>query len=217
MGPDGSGKTSVATRVVAQTSGLFRSRELLRESFRVLPALEPLVEFCESRFPQLARKPGAQAGMPEPLPAWQSMLIVSYQALDTIAGALLFRCRPRQSRLVVFDRSFYDYAFVRGHAKLPRLYLKCLTAVVPRPDLAFYLHRDADAIRREKAELSADEIRRQQAVIQHLLRGEACGVTIDAEGGVERTVERVNACIEAHLAGRPRSRRAAQAATEPRS
>jgi hypothetical protein len=203
IGPDGSGKTTVGRRLVERDDLPFARRELVRESLYVLPRLDRLVDWWDRRRPSQppppqpppSRAEERHSAMVRPLAAWKSMAIATYHAADMFFG------RPRLSRprpepwLLVFDRSFYDYSFLRGHGNLPGWYLRILGPLVPAPDLLLYLRRDADAIYRDKPELSLDEIRRQQRAVEELVRSRPFGETLHADAGVEATVSQAAEAI----------------------
>lgn len=200
IGPDGSGKTSVSRRLIERGDLPFARRDLIRESLHVLPRLDRLVTWWEGRQPpqpqSTSSEPdGRHSAMLRPLPAWKSMAIATYHAADMFLGRPRLR-RPRpESWLLVFDRSFYDYSFLRGHGNLPGWYLRTLGALVPEPDLLLYLQRDPAEIYRDKPELSLDEIRRQQQAVEKLVQSHRFGETLRADGGLEATVDRVAEAI----------------------
>lgn len=193
IGPDGSGKTTVSRRLIERGDLPFERRELIRESLHVLPRLDRLVTWWEGRRPPQPLPPepeGRHSAMLRPLPAWKSMAIATYHAADMFFGRPRLR-RPRpEPLLLVFDRSFYDYSFLRGHGNLPGWYLRLLAPLVPEPDLLLYLQRDPAEIYRDKPELSLDEIRRQQQAVERLVRSRPFGETLRADGGIEATVDR---------------------------
>lgn len=200
IGPDGSGKTTVARRLVERDDLPFARRQLVRESLYVLPRLDRLVNWWDRRRPSQpsAPEPAAEvrhSAMVRPLAAWKSMAIATYHAADMFLGRPRLR-RPRaEPWLLVFDRSFYDYSFLRGHGNLPGWYLRLLGPLVPPPDLLLYLERDPDAIYRDKPELSLDEIRRQQRAVEEIVRSRPFGETLRADGGVEATARQAAEAI----------------------
>jgi hypothetical protein len=198
IGPDGCGKTTVSRRIVERADLPFARRELVHESFYVLPRLDRVVALWEHLThaqPPPSAPDGRHMAMLPLLPVWASVLIVTYHAMDMFLGRLrLWRLR-RQSCLLVFDRSFYDYFFLRGHGNLPRWYLRLVSRLVPAPDLMLYLDRDAARIYEDKPELSLEEIRRQQRAVETLVRAKPFAQAIRAGDGIDVTVERVTDSI----------------------
>jgi hypothetical protein len=204
IGPDGSGKTTVSRRLVERDDLPFERRELVRESLYVLPRLDRLVTWWDRHQPPQPPPPepeGRHSAMVRPLSAWKSMAIATYHAADMFLGRPRLRRPHPESCLLVFDRSFYDFSFLRGHGNLQGWYLRLLSPLVPAPDLLLYLERDPDAIYRDKPELSLDEIRRQQRAVERLVRSCPFGETLHADGGVEATVARAAEAIR-RAAGR---------------
>lgn len=192
-GPDGSGKTTVLQRLAEREDLPFTRRELARESVNALPRLDRIVGLWERFRPPAFPAPQEgtrHSAMVRPLPAWKSALIATYHALDMFFGRRRL-LRPRtEPCLLLFDRSFYDFSFLPGHANLPGWYLRRLQAFIPAPDLLLFLDRDAESIYRGKPELVPDEIRRQQVIAAALVRDLPFGETIHADSGLDATVER---------------------------
>ncbi len=119
------------------------------------------------------------------------MCYVAYYALDLFIGRLKLRRMRAQWNLIIFDRSFYDYYFQLGYGKCPRWFLNLLGILVPKPDLAIFLDRDAREIYESKPELTVEEIERQQDAIRKFLSRKQFGCVINARAGVEATSDEV--------------------------
>jgi thymidylate kinase len=203
LGPDGSGKSTIADRVAEELyKQPFKICRRYEYNFRILPELK---QFKRKIAGLLGREvseaavigPGTKgSGMNEDHSALKGMGYVTYYALDYILGRLpLFKLRG-QGALLMFARYFHDYYYQLGYGKVPKWYLRILEALVPRPDLILYLDRDADEIYRGKPELDVDEIRRQQKVIKEVVAERPYAHVIDASEGVEETVRRVKKRVE---------------------
>lgn len=167
LGPDGSGKTTVAERLSQRTELPFARRLVVRWSLNVLPPFEQvfgrLIMWWERRHPT----PPSNVASP-PLPAWQSFVVVAYHAVDMCLSGLALRRRNAED-LFIFDRSYFDFHYLYGHRALPRRVVRWLEALVPQPNLILFLQRDPALIQRDKPELLLAEIRRQQAIIEELV------------------------------------------------
>jgi amino acid adenylation domain-containing protein len=196
VGPDGSGKSTVARGLLDRDDLGFAEQALVRWSFQVLPPLDRVVDWFERHVRHTALPDPAHNGMFDVLPVWQSALIVAYHAVDMgLARFTVLRRARTKAQLFVFDRSFLDYYFLMGHQRLAPWYLTLLSRLVPEPDLLFYVRRSAEAIYRDKPELTLDEIARQQTIIERLVQAHPRGVTLDADAGVARTVDAAAAHI----------------------
>lgn len=197
IGPDGSGKSTVA-RGLLEASGLpFRRRVLVRFSLDVLPPIDRLVTWFERHISRIPEPDARHVGMRLPLPLWRSVLITAYFAVDMWLGRWQLRRARGEQALFVFDRSFFDFYVHMGHRRLPRWYLRALERLVPRPDLILYIRRDAAAIYRDKAELTLEEIARQQGVIDTLMRGYPQARVVDGNHGVDAAVAHALAHLRA--------------------
>jgi hypothetical protein len=200
IGPDGSGKTTISRRLMAREDLVFPHRLLLYESFHILPRLDRVVGWWERWEQRRGRGEAAPSGehsaMLRALPAWKSMVLVAYHAADMALGRVWLLAASRSTpRLLIFDRSFFDFFFLPGHRNLPRRYLRALSALVPLPDLILYLARDAAAIYRDKPELSLEEIQRQQAAVKEWMRGRPYAEVLCADRGTEATLDGAVAAI----------------------
>ena len=119
------------------------------------------------------------------------MLLSLYYALDALMGHLPMRRSRAQWGLAIADRSFFDYYYQLGHARVPMWWLRMLERVVPRPDLLVTIRRDAAEIHAGKPELSVEEIEREQACVERLMDARPHVLTLDGSLGVDACVEQV--------------------------
>lgn len=203
VGPDGCGKTTIADAVVAHFDhrplcGLMRIHShfdgaiTLRDIYkRLMSLVGRKVEF-EPEPP-----PGTKGmGMKPPLSRWRSMFYVLYYGISLAMGRIaLFRWRTF-SGLLLADRYYYDYYYMRGHIKCPKWWKDMVWLMVPKPDLVFILERPAEDIYRQKPELEVEEIKRQQQAIRDCLGHSRRARFIDASKGIKSTIEMVNREIE---------------------
>lgn len=209
LGPDGAGKTTIADRVAeALYQRPFKRCCRFEYNFRLLPELKHFKNGASRLLGREVVRPSAPepgtrgAGMNADHPPWRAMLYITYYALDLLAGRFVLRRLRAQGSLILFARYFHDYHYQRGYGRAPRWYLRLLGRIVPAPDLVLYLHRSAEEIYAGKPELDLDEIKRQQEVIQALIRGRSNAVVVDATGGVDRTVAGVCELIIGRLVQR---------------
>lgn len=202
LGPDGSGKSTVASRVAMRLfHHPFKVTRRFEHRFGLLPELKIIVakiyrQLGRERKASQAAVPGTLgSGMNPDHNTLRAMIYVTYYWLDYVIGHLKIRHIRGQGGLIVFSRYFYDYGYQRGYANLPHIYFKLLQKFIPRPDIVFYLHRDADQIYADKPELDISEIQRQQDVIIDLIAQIPQAQLVDATMGLEATVDHVAKCI----------------------
>ena len=202
LGPDGSGKSTIADLVAERLyQKPFKICRRYEYRFRILPELK---DFKNLLFRILGRKvperavvaPGTRgSGMNRDHPKLIGMMYVGYYTIDFLVGHFLLRLLRSRGSAVLFARYFHDYYYQLGYRNVPRWYLGFLEAWVPKPDLMIYLDRDAREIHEGKPELDEDEIARQQREIRKLVAGRSYGRIIDGRGGIDRTVEDVTDAI----------------------
>jgi hypothetical protein len=159
VGPDGTGKSTLADGLESTTDGLFRGTLRLHLSPGVLPPPGRLLGRTtgDTSRPH-ARPPSAPAG---------SIARIGYLAADTVIGWLptVGWARARAT-LVVLERGWGDLAVdpLRYRLGAGAALVRLGTKVLPHPDLTLLLEAPAQEIHARKPELEAAEIDRQLAV-----------------------------------------------------
>lgn len=181
IGPDGSGKSTVASAMMESLEPLFVLRRYYHAHFEILPELKAIrnriLRVAGRRPPATApRSPSAQDY--EPYSFWRAMTYILYYVLDFLLGHfVMVRARGRGD-LVVFDRYFYDYWIQRSFERVPAGFLRVLMRVIPRPDLVIWLENEPEVIHERKPELRVPEIEWQLARCKRLMKWMRSGVAI---------------------------------------
>ena len=203
VGPDGCGKTTIADAIaeyfdhrplcgIMRIHSNFPNALRLRDIYKaVMRLFGKKVEFAKDP------EPGTKGmGMKPPLGRLRSMLYVLYYGISLAFGRLsLFKWRTF-SGLLIADRYYYDYYYMRGHVKCPKWWKDMVGMIVPKPDMVFALERPAEEIYRQKPELEVEEIKRQQMAIRKYLGNNKRAFFIDASNGIDDAVNKVNTKIE---------------------
>ncbi|EDY21967.1 hypothetical protein CfE428DRAFT_0092 [Chthoniobacter flavus Ellin428] len=156
VGPDGVGKTTVATLLLAETKDFFRGA---RYHHWIPPWQKPLT----STVPASAPKPPLR-DRPAGTGATISSALRLVRNVFRAHLAYCFRILPQllRQRLVIGDRYLFNYHLdpesVRYYG--PSSWVRFALRFVPKPDLVLCLVADPEEIHRRKPELSLDEIRR---------------------------------------------------------
>ena len=207
VGPDGCGKTTIGDGIEAR----FRQRPFLNimrihSNFSSAIRLRDIKAFLarlvgkKIEFKQEAAPGTRGIGMTHPLSPLRSMAYIAYYGIwFALSRVQLWKWRTFSS-IIIADRYYYDYFYMRGHMRSPAWFKRLVGMIVPKPNLIFYLDRPADEIFRQKPELEIEEIRRQQEAIKQFLDGNSCARIVDASKGVETTIASVTADIERWLA-----------------
>lgn len=175
-GPDGVGKSTLASALEGTSDGVFRrfAHFHLGPSVLVRPG-------------RLLRRPPASGDDPHhraPSGVLGSVTRLAYLWLDMAIAWLPRVALPRfRSTLVVIERGWLDLSVDprRYRIDLPPWTVRLAGAFLPRPDLTLVLAAAPAAIRERKAELSRFEIKRQLSAWQALAAADPERfVTIDA-------------------------------------
>ena len=158
LGPDGAGKSTLLEHLGLSLAPCFRHRRVYKFRPDVFGRIEPGIE----------RHPHAR----EPRNAVISWAKVIYYFIDWWLG-LLFVLWPAQRRntLVMFDRDFNDLLvdqrryLVRNSSGL----IRCLSWLLPRPDLTIVLDADPQVVHARKPELPVAVLEQQRQQYQRLV------------------------------------------------
>lgn len=202
VGPDGCGKTTVAEAIVKRFYGRpFQGLLRIHMLFGV-PRLRTLKEVfyrCIGKAlpPQEVDEQGVRhIGMQNPHSMLRAMAYVTYYGFGMIFGRIRLLLWRTQGGLVIADRFFQDYYYMRRYMKCPKWYVRVMEFLAPTPDLIISLERSAEDIYAQKPELDIVEIKREQAIIRQYLGARNNMRIIDAGIGVDTTINKVTAEIE---------------------
>jgi thymidylate kinase len=197
IGPDGSGKSTIADMVVeALNADGFRARHYAMR-FGVLP---PLSAFRLGGSAPAGPRPestGRESGQRYDLsenPPLRALVYVTWYGLDYMLGGILLRTKnllPCGQNVAVFARYFYDYYYQSNNRRLPDRVKRLIEFMVPRPKHIFFLDRDAQEIHDGKPELPVAEIRNQQRIIYDRLAAYPQFHRVDARLGADLTAKRI--------------------------
>jgi len=191
-GADGSGKTTLAQGLAEKTlKKPFKGCRYIHGNIGVLPRFRDIRKALG--IGRTSDQPVAESehlqGMMEPVPAWKSVLLASYYAVDFFLARLLIRRWRGQWLLTVMDRSFYDYYYQLGHRNCPRWILNGLSLLAPKPDLLLCVEGDAEAIHARKPELTVEEIQIEQNILRDLSARLPFAGMLNGCGGVDMMVK----------------------------
>jgi len=155
-GPDGTGKSTLASELREACEGLFRREK----HFHWKPGLIPRPGALLGREALDPTQPHSHASHPKQL----SVGVLVYHWLDFWLGGWI-RIWPQRMRagLVVMERGWWDFAVDPRRYRLqvsPRL-VQFLGKWLPRPDLTLVLEASPEVLLARKAEISATELARQ--------------------------------------------------------
>jgi thymidylate kinase len=196
IGPDGSGKTTIATHVAENLQKNGELIEFFELNYGILPRIRDILAFFLRREVGTKHAPGEQyAGMKgRPNSPLRASVYMLWYGLDYFVGRFKYSAsKPGQS--VIFARFVYDYVYQRAYQRAPRIIYRLMALLAPKPDLVFTIARDPEEIFAGKPELTIEEILRQQDSIITLLAGKPYFHVLDGSAGIEVTVAQALALI----------------------
>lgn len=209
IGPDGSGKTTLVNAVNKDLDGiLFTKTNHFASNFEILPLLSSILQFLkgkgtDKRPRSIDQFQGIHSAMQQkansPL---RSCIYIIWYSLDLILGRFILLQKKSRGELIFFARYFYDYYYQLANKNAPRWLLNFMLYFIPKPDLVFYIDRDAHNIFELKPELSVEEIERQQRIIVELSDKHERFVRIDGNGGIESSKDQIVDALANFLASR---------------
>jgi thymidylate kinase len=159
VGPDGTGKSTLARSMPELLEGTFRRWQ----TFHWRPGLLP-------RPGRLIGREGSDPQSPQarsPYGPILSSALLGYYWMDSLLGVWL-RIWPFRTRtgMVIAERGWWDTAVDPRRYRLssPPWMVRALGSFLLRPDLVLLLHASADAILERKSEIPREELERQLSV-----------------------------------------------------
>ena len=201
VGPDGAGKSILASGLPDACRGLFRKDA----HFHWRPGLLP-------RPGALAHTTDADTTVPHGRPPHRramSLGLVGYHWLDFFLGGWTkYQGLKVRSSLVVVERGWADIAVDprRYRVHVPRSLLQGMGKVLPRPDLVLVLEGRPEVIAARKRELAPAEVARQSREWRSFLAQERNAVFLDADRTPEAVVQEARDSIVRLLERRAASR-----------
>ncbi|MCS7089639.1 MAG: hypothetical protein RMN51_02030 [Verrucomicrobiota bacterium] len=196
LGPDGSGKTTVARQLIQAMRPTFQPAKSRLGHWK--PALLQLPH-------RKRRPPATNPHQGQPRGRFLSVALYLIHWLEYMAGFWLV-VQPVRFRngMMVMDRYYYDFQVDPRRYRLappPRWIVKLYDSL-PRPNLIFVLEAPLPVLRQRKTEVSEEETLRQQAGYRSLANRLPGAYLIDSARPLPQVVEILTSQILACLAER---------------
>jgi hypothetical protein len=196
VGPDGTGKSSVAERLSAAPLPF---RAISRMHWR--PGVLPGSEDIPARTSADTTRPHDR----EPRGTIGSVAALLYHWSDQVLGGWTVIAAARwRARLVVQERGWWDASVDPSRYRVRSFpgFVGVLGMLLPRPDLVLHLDASADVIAVRSQELPASEIDRQTDAWRVTAPTIGPTTTIDASASLDETGARSIDAVRKHLARR---------------
>lgn len=187
LGPDGSGKTTVADRLAVALEADGHSVSRLNFSFGIMPAISRVLGKEERK---AAPEGQRGSGMVKPLTWGRAAFLACWYGIDHLLGHWWMRRGP-VGEVVIFARSYHDFLYQRAYLNLPEAIPRLFLALGPKPDLVATPLRDPQAINGQKPELTTAEITEQYTRIVGRFKRYQYFAGINASDGVIPVVARI--------------------------
>lgn len=187
VGPDGSGKTTVADALAIALVAEGWSVSRKNFSFGIMPSISRVLRRSERRAPLEGLK---NSGMVMPLERNRASILACWYGLDHLLGHWWLRRGPERN-VVISARSYHDFLYQRSYLSLPALLPRLFLVLGPKPDIVATPLRDPREIHLQKPELTQEEIAEQYGRISRQLARYRYFCVIDASDGVAGTVTKL--------------------------
>ncbi|MBT5491656.1 hypothetical protein HOK00_05075 [bacterium] len=166
MGPDGSGKSSLAEKIKkVYAEKIFNGCDIEYSRPNILPPLNNIF----SLFKRKRTKPKVyDLNTNDKVSSFKGSLQILYYTLDFFIGGIVMKLRLSRGKLIIYDRYFYDYIIQSYWDNLSlKMKYMCLS-FVKSPNLNIFLDALPHNIVARKPELKIDVIKDQQTRISNL-------------------------------------------------
>jgi thymidylate kinase len=200
LGPDGSGKSTVAKAVQVSLSSTFKVDKSLVLHWK------PIVFFRRRR---LGGPPTTNPHGSKPRNGLGSLAALGFHWLEYFLGGMLEILPVRfRNGLVLFDRYFYDFEVDprRFRLALPWHWPLRMFRALPAPDLIFLLDVSPETMLARKQEVSLAELQRQREAFRSVVSRLPNGTILPSERPIESVVSDMAQSILEHLRNRQAQR-----------
>jgi thymidylate kinase len=196
VGLDGCGKTTIVNDLSIQMSNCFTSGKIKKFYWRpfFLPRLSALIPFKREKVNlENPVDAGLRTVSRNPLAVVKYLLKFFYYLFDFIIGRLRYQSAWSRGGLVLFDRYYYDHLVYpeRFGFHVPGWIMKPLMALVPEPELKFFLYAPTETLMGRKQELPLEEIRRQDKEYKKIISSLHGGYLVNTDRALEETQKEI--------------------------
>jgi thymidylate kinase len=204
LGPDGSGKSTIAKLVMERVSGSFHGGRIQYWRPHLLPSMGRLKFWNPAKESETNPHPHAHSKQNP----GKSLLRFFYYLADYLLGYPVKVYWPKvRKQIIVFDRYYYDYLIDlhRYRFNLPSRLPHVFLPIIPAPDLTIYLHAEPEELLKRKQELPLAELEKQVEQFKKIVHEIPNAITISTNKPIEDTVQEISSAILGKKAAQTRS------------
>lgn len=195
IGPDGSGKTSVA-QGLHHTLGYTRFQKVhyRHGRFGILPELKVIKQVAVrllGRDRRVDIEEQEHDVIDRPHNPVRAIGYLLYYTLDYILGHLVVLHTRAKGELLICDRYFYDYMIQRTFRSLPSWLAMFLEKLIPKPDMVVFLTSSPEVVYSRKQEIPIEEIERQITICRGLVKRLPGACTVETDTALPDVISRV--------------------------
>lgn len=194
LGPDGSGKSTIAKLVLERVSGSFHGSKIMYWRPNLLPMMGHLKLWAPTD--DIVVNPDPHGHPKQGM--LKSYVRFFYYLTDYILGYVLKVYWPKvRKQIIIFDRYYYDYLvdLHRYRFNVPRWLPRFFLPLVPTPDIIVYLDADPDVLEARKQELPKKELIRQVGEYRKLISALPKSHKINSNVPIETIVKRISTIV----------------------
>ncbi|MEM4312979.1 MAG: hypothetical protein QXH95_02865 [Thermoplasmata archaeon] len=191
LGPDGSGKSTIANLVLERVSGSFHGGRVQYLRPYLLPAMGRLKFWNPSE--EITTNPQPH-NHPEQNP-FKSLIRFFYYLIDYVIGyPIKIYWQKVRKNIIIFDRYYYDYLvdLRRYQFNIPRWLPRFFLPFIPSPDITIYLDAEPDLLYKRKQELSLLELERQVKEFKKVVSQVPNTISVRVDKPVEEIVKEIS-------------------------
>lgn len=194
LGPDGSGKTTIASLVTERVSGSFHGCNIQYWRPYLLPAMGKLKFWNPSEEPKTNPNPHGHSKQN----SIKSLFRFFYYLIDYIIGYPFKVYIPKvRKKIIIFDRYYYDYLvdLHRYRFNIPKWLPKLFLPFIPSTDLVIYLDAEPEVLIKRKQELDLSELKRQVNELRKIVPNLPNSHTIKTDRQIEDIIKEISFLI----------------------
>ena len=176
IGPDGVGKSTVTSNLKndLKDKGLFKDILDIHHRFEFIPNISEIFTRRpkEGDTTKSSTRESSVVTNPTKKHSWlRTLIYVIYYSVDFMLGYVYILKYKATGGMIIADRYYYDFYIQKHYDNLPDFVKRFFYALIPQPNIIFFLSANAETIYKRKYELTLEETidqnRRCESIIHY--------------------------------------------------